>query len=265
MRRDLEEKRKGSKSWWARERQLQRQAQRCCSIPALKKTDGTWVRNGQDKADLLAQTLSAKYTLAVQVKNEYTELAEESLTWATDRESVLTVKAAGQVMSGLREDSATGPDKVPTRIIKQCAQAVVFPMYLLATLILRTGRWPALYTMHWVACLHKKKIVFDASNYRGVHMTAQFAKVLERFIGLCFRPTLSCEKSIGSNQFAYSKGRGARDALAYLVLSWLEAFRQKASIALYMSDVSGAFDRVSLRRLIEKLRARGVHATCYVF
>jgi hypothetical protein len=89
-------------------------------------------------------------------------------------------------------------------------------------------------------------------------MTAQFAKILERFIGLAFRPTLSCEKSIGSNQFAYSKGRGARDALAYLVLSWLEAFRQKASIALYMSDVSGAFDRVSAQRLLDKLQSREV-------
>jgi len=89
-------------------------------------------------------------------------------------------------------------------------------------------------------------------------MTAQLAKVLERFLGLIFLPTLACEKSTGMNQFAYTKGRGARDALAYLVLSWLQAFREKSSVALYMSDVSGAFDRVSTKRLISKLRARGM-------
>ena len=183
--------------------------------------------------------------------------------WLTDRASVLTVNAACQVMEDLREDSATGPDKVPTRIIKQCAQALATPVYLLGMLILKTGRWPALYTMHWVACLYKEKSVFDPGNYRGVHMTAQFSKVLERFLGLAFLPTLSCEKSIGSNQFAYTKGRGARDALAYLVLSWLQAFRQKCSIALYMSDVSGAFDRVSACKLLEKLRARGMPEDVY--
>ena len=88
-------------------------------------------------------------------------------------------------------------------------------------------------------------------------MTAQIAKVLERFIGLVFLTTLTSAQSIGENQFAYRKERGARDALAYLMLAWLAAFREKASIALYMSDVSGAFDRVSVARLMSKLRARG--------
>ena len=89
-------------------------------------------------------------------------------------------------------------------------------------------------------------------------MTAQFAKVLERFVGLVFLPTMACEISVGPNQFAYLKHRGARDALAYLVLSWLAAFREKASVALYMSDVSGAFDHVDAKRLLAKLRARGL-------
>ena len=118
------------------------------------------MRDSQGKADLLAQTLGAKYTLAERVDNEYSELAEESLTWEADHTRVLTIKAACKVMSNLKEDSATGPDKVPTRIIKRCAQSLSFPVYLLATLIIRTGRWPALYTKHWVACLHKKKSVF---------------------------------------------------------------------------------------------------------
>ena len=57
-------------------------------------------------------------------------------------------------------------------------------------------------------------------------MTAQFAKVLVRFVGLVFLPTLACEISVGPNQFAYIKQRGARDALAYLFLSWLAALRE---------------------------------------
>ena len=68
------------------------------------------------------------------------------------------------------------------------------------------------------------------------------------------------EISIGRNQFAYCQGRGSRDALAFLILSWLKAFQEKARIALYMSDVSAAFDRVFTPRLIKKLQARGVPA-----
>jgi hypothetical protein len=183
---------------------------------------------------------------------------DEQLDWLTDREALLHPDAARGIMEDLREDSATGPDRVPTRIIKRCAKALALPVYFLAVCILRRGHWPDLYTIHWVACLYKKKDVFNAKNYRGVHMTAQFAKVLERFIGLIFLPTLSSPQSIGQNQFAYTRHRGARDAIAYLVLSWLAAFREQGSVALYMSDVSGAFDRVSANRLLEKLQARGM-------
>ena len=216
------------------------------------------MRDSQGKADLLANTLCSKFKLPEIADNGYAEISQEQVDWLHDRAKILTVDAACKVMQSLREDSATGPDLVPTRIIKRCAAALALPVYLLAMTILASGHWPDLYTIHWIACLYKKKSVFNPSNYRGVHMTAQFAKVLERFVGLIFLPQLSCEVSIGPNQFAYIKGRGARDALAYLVLSWLKAFQEKAPIALYMSDVSGAFDRVSASRLLQKLKARGM-------
>eukprot|EP00973_Karenia_brevis_P049689 6898242-Karenia_brevis.AAC.1 len=89
-------------------------------------------------------------------------------------------------------------------------------------------------------------------------MTAQLAKVMERFLQALFTPVLMSEVSIGPNQFAYCKGRGSRDAIAFLILSWLKAFQEKSRVALYMSDVSAAFDRVFLGRLLAKLEARGM-------
>ena len=189
----------GSKNWWKVERQLQLQKQKCSSIPALKQEDGTWTRDSKGKADVLATTLSSKYTLAERQSGEYSTIQDERLNWLLDRGKVLHPAAARDIMKALREDSATGPDMVPTRMIKRCADALAVPVYMLAMAILKSGRWPEVYTTHWVACLHKKKSVCDAKNYRGVHMTAQFAKVLERFIGLAFLPTLSSATSIGEN------------------------------------------------------------------
>ena len=247
---ELSSMKQGCKCWWTRERQLQYQKQNCGSIPALKLSDGTWAIDSKSKADALATTLASKYTLAELQENEYSTITDERLDWLSDRSQILHPEAARDIMADLQEDSATGPDAVPTRIIERCADALALPVYFLAMTILQSGRWPDMYTIHWVACLHKKKSVWDARNYRGVHMTAQFAKVLERLIGLIFLPSLTCAQSIGENQFAYIKERGARDAVAYLVLAWLAAFREKASIALYMSDVSGAFDQVSVARLM---------------
>ena len=70
----------GSKNWLKVERQLQLQKQRCSSIPALKHGDGTWTRDSKGKADVLATTLSSKYTLAECQSSEYSTIKDERLT-----------------------------------------------------------------------------------------------------------------------------------------------------------------------------------------
>ena len=54
-------------------------------------------------------------------------------------------------------------------------------------------------------------------------------------------------------------GRGARDALAYMVLVWVQALALGRKVAVYCSDVSGAFDRVRVHRLLENLEAKKLH------
>ena len=73
-----------------------------------------------------------------------------------------------------------------------------------------------------------------------------------------FQEYLASAACTGESQFAYKRERGSRDALAFLVLTWLEGFCRKVKFALYCSDVSGAFDRVRCERLLAKLRAKGV-------
>ena len=54
---------RGSKSWWARERQLQMHKQKQCSIPALKDKDGSWRLDAAGKAQLLADIFSGECAL----------------------------------------------------------------------------------------------------------------------------------------------------------------------------------------------------------
>ena len=81
---------------------------------------------------------------------------------------------------------------------------------------------------------------------------------MERILQQTCGPHLAAEQRTGDNQFAYKTQKGARDALAFLVLTWVTGFRQARKYVLYCSDVSGAFDKVRLERLEEKLRAKKV-------
>ena len=91
-------------------------------------------------------------------------------------------------------------------------------------------------------------------------MTTQISKVIERLLGRPLQQFLLVSGAYGPCQFAYSRGRGHRDALAFNVCSWLRALSLKKRIALYCSDVSRAFDRVASDRLLLKLKRKGVHA-----
>ena len=161
------------------------------------------------------------------------------------------------VLAGLRDDSSTCPDLLPARILKRCAEQLTKPLQSLIQRMLERKSWPESWREHWVVPIYKKKAVFAASNYGGIHLTAQLSKVAERLI----EPHISRTFAFGPNQFACTKCRGARDALACLTMSWLVALNGRKKVAVCCSDVSGAFDRVRAERLLEKLRCKGVHTT----
>ena len=112
--------------------------------------------------------------------------------------------------------------------------------------------------VHWILPLFKKKQPWSPLNYRGVHLTSQVGKTVERLLQRSFGSFLSSDNTTGENQVAYKKERGARDLLAYLVLTWLFGFDKGRKNCLYCSDVAGAFDRVRVKRLVAKLKACGV-------
>ena len=86
---------------------------------------------------------------------------------------------------------------------------------------------------------------------------------MERLSGIHFLPQLSFSGSYGSNQFAYRRFHGARDAILFVLLSWLLALAMGKKIGVYCSDVSGAFDRVDTFLLLSKL-GRSIIPRCIV-
>lgn len=121
-------------------------------------------------------------------------------------------------MEALDEQSGTGPDLLPARILKHCAAQLAYPILQLAMLILDSGEWPECWKDHWIVPLFKRGAVYLSKNYRGVHLTAQLPKVVERLILSLLEPHVTLWNLTGENQFAYSKKKGARDVLALLCL-----------------------------------------------
>ena len=151
----LQKETPGSKGWWSRVRRLLNQKSQQCSIPALKRPTGEWCIDAKSKADHLADTLKSKFKLSSRGTNHYSEV-ENSPYRAQVEIAAVTEDRAEKVLLDLRSDSATGPDQLPSRIIKECAKQLAKPFCMLAKLILVEGRWPELWTIHFIVPLHKK-------------------------------------------------------------------------------------------------------------
>ena len=217
-----------------------------------------------ERADELASTFRAKSQLPAATTNQYSELRGQE----RDPQQGflrLRVRTVLKLLKGLDEHSGTGPDRLPTRILKRCAAELALPVTLLSRKLLAEGRWPLCWRTHWVHAIHKRKSRADAKNYRGVHLTAQLSKVVERALGSIFIPWIESNDLYGPNQFAYGKGKSYKDTLAVNVCNWLLQTERGFLVGLYCSDVSGAFDRVDKDRLGQKLRATGLHPCVTAF
>jgi len=166
---------------------------------------------------------------------------------------------AQRILHDVRTASAAGPDRIAALVLHHCASSLALPLSILGRRILQSGTWPSAWKSHWLQALHKKKARSDPNNYREVHLTSQLGKAMERLLGSLFQPFLEKTLAYGPNQFAYSRGRGGRDALLFLTLHWLLAFSDHRRVALFCSDVKGAFDHVPAERLLLKAQLLGVH------
>ena len=228
--RKLSEMPAGSKGWWSKTRRLMDNKPAVSSVPALKTSGGEWIFEPMKKATVFSKTFSDKYSLAPKEENEYSviSVSEDQLTCGP----LPAEEDAAKTLGALKIDSATGPDLLPVRILKECAVQLAKPFRLLATLILQYKTWPRPWMEHWIVPLYKKGASFVPGNYRGIHLTPQISKAMERFIGSMFTTIISLPACVGPNQFAYQKARGARDALAFMVLTWISGFNAKVKFAL---------------------------------
>ena len=253
-----------SRGWWKIANTLLTKAGSSENIPALQRTDGSWAMTPEERANELASTFFAKSQLPAESANQYSEPQHET---REEQQGFLRlrVRTVKKLLAALDEHSGTGPDRLPARILKSCAAELALPVTLLARKLLAAGRWPSCWRTHWIHGIHKRKSRADAKNYRGVHLTAQLSKVVERAIGSVFIPWAESHGLYGPCQFAYSKGKGYKDALLVNVCNWLLRMERGERVGLFCADVSGAFDRVDQRILGRKLRASGLHPQVVAF
>ncbi len=245
-----------SKEWWKHNRELLNRKTKASTIAPLKNQRGQWVVDPKGKADLLAETFQEKSRLPQAPDNEPVENGPPVASMSGFM--LIRARRVLRILKALKEGKASGPDGLPIEIFKRCCGELALPIAILIRYLLRVRRWPDIWRNHRVHPLFKKGAVSKPWNYRGVHLTDVISKVVERTISSIVTPFLDRTGAYGNDQWAFRKKRSCRDLVALLVSRWLWALDQGFKIAVYLSDIAGAFDKVDRQLLTECLRLAGL-------
>ena len=247
---------KCSKQWWRINRELLNRKSRLISIPILRD-DEKWLTDSREKADAFARTFSSKSELPPEVID--TPFFGEPETEWQDY-IILRSRKCRRFFKELDASKASGHDKISAAILKRLYNVLAVPFTRVCRRLFFEGCWPSVWKYHLVVPIFKRGAAFKPGNYRGVHLTTVLSKVAEKMVVLHLTSFLE-RKAFGANQWAFSAGLSARDLITMLIMSWILAICTGKKVGAYLSDISGAFDRISKPYMLAKLHACGVGAT----
>ena len=129
---------KGSKEWWRLKRELLNKCSKLSGIPPLK-SGSEWITDSKGKANLLAETMAAKNELPPEaVDCPFFGHAD----YEFDEFIALRTRKTCSLMQKLDENKATGPDRIPAKIIKRLAKFLAQPFTVICRRLLAEGCWP---------------------------------------------------------------------------------------------------------------------------
>ena len=125
----------------------------------------------------------------------------------------------------------------------------------LATGIILDGKVPTDWEESFIVCLYKgKSDALDRGNYRGLKLTEQAMKILERIFDDLIRQVVSIDDS----QFGFVPGRGTTDAIFEVRQLQEKYLAVKKRLYMAFVDLEKAFDCVPRKVIWWALRKLGV-------
>ena len=153
----------------------------------------------------------------------------------------ITIDMVKKAISQMKAGKAPGPSGIVVEMIRAAGDMGASIICDLAAAIIRDGKVPSDWEQSFIVCLYKGKgDALERGNYRGLKLTEQVMKVLERIVDGLIRQVVSIDDS----HFGFVPGRGTTDAI--FVVRQLQEKYLAANKRLYMAfiDLEKAFDRV---------------------
>ena len=253
LKKELSDGSLNSREWWSKVNSLCGKKTNV-DIPVLKE-QGQVYTTAKEKAELLSHTFAKKCHL-----DDASDTAPEAQHDTQHLLDNITFKAKDvkRTLRKLKPDKATGPDEVPTRILKECSAELARPLSCLFQLCFSNGMFPHQWKIAHVIPVHKRNSKSDPSMYRPISLLSNISKVMETIVQIQLQTYLLKYHLISDRQFGFRPHHSTADLLTVLSQQWSNTLDRGNEVRLIALDIKGAFDKVWHNGLCSKLKGKGV-------
>ena len=124
------------------------------------------------------------------------------------------------VIRKLKNGKASGPDKVPTTIIKDVGDLIAKLLTMIFNSSLMNGVFPDIWKIARITPIFKSDAKKDMNNYRPISVTSVFSRILEIIVHDQLYEFLGANKVITKNQAAFQKLYSTVTSLICSTDSW---------------------------------------------
>ena len=167
----------------------------------------------------------------------------------------LTVIQVLDVLANLDASKATVPDEISARILKETVYKITPSLCELFSKSLRLGSLPMDWKLANVVPVFKKDNKEYAENYRPISLLCLVSKVIERCALNSIKDRVY--SLIDSSQHGFITGRSCVTQLVEVLDYIGSQLDNGGQVDVIYLDMSKAFDKVSHRKLLRKLRDYG--------
>ncbi|EYC39568.1 hypothetical protein Y032_0651g1152 [Ancylostoma ceylanicum] len=149
-------------------------------------------------------------------------------------------------------------DGIPQIVFKRCANQLALPVSIIINLSFRSGQIPNVWRHGIVVPIPKKSNASLLSDFRPICLNAVVCKVAEKFVRKKLLAYCLREHILPTEQYGFLEGSSTTLQLVACDHHWKKAFAQGYSTDVLYFDLSKAFDKLSIPKLIQKLYDIGI-------
>ncbi len=169
----------------------------------------------------------------------------------------VTLSEVLREIKGIRSDTSTGPDQLPSRYLKIVAEYIAGPLTHIINSFITVSSFPDAWKIARITPIPKSNNSNTNSNMRPISILPVLSKVFERLTHHQLVEYIDSQALLKENISGFRKGHSTTTVLLNIRDDVLRAMKRGEVTLMVLADFSKAFDTIKYKTVLTKLSQLG--------